>query len=72
MSHETNDPVVSARPVDGGEIVRLAMEWRRKNRKFSREEGIDLHECWSGEADEWDAFIAALDTRLELVEEAVQ
>ena len=28
MSHESSDPVTKPRPVDGAEIVRLAMDWR--------------------------------------------
>jgi hypothetical protein len=60
VTHETSDPVIHARPVDGGEIVRLAMEWRRKNRTYE----LDLHECWFEEQAEWDAFVTALDTRL--------
>jgi hypothetical protein len=65
LTHESSDPALRARPVDGGEIVRLAIEWRRKNRELSRAYQLDLHDCWSAEQDEWNAFTAALDTRLE-------
>jgi hypothetical protein len=53
MTHESNDPVTKPRPVDGAEIVRLAMEWRKAERA----------DPWTSEA-ELDTLRAAVDTRL--------
>ena len=61
MTHETTDPVVKPRPVDGAEIVRLAIEWRKLQRSVEGTADIqDIVAC----SDAYDRLIDAIETRL--------
>ena len=60
MTHESNDPVTKPRPVDGAEIVRLAIEWR----KLQQQPGRSIPEVAAPVNAAFVAFLTALDTRL--------
>jgi hypothetical protein len=62
VSHESADPVVKPRPVDGAEIVRLAMEWRHWERR-SHNPSLYTYDVQFA-ADALDALRTAVDTRL--------
>jgi hypothetical protein len=67
VSHESADPVVKPRPVDGAEIVRLAMEWRHWEKRAGGEPvvgGVRYGYDQQLAAEALDALRAAVDTRL--------